>query len=72
MTRKQVMNAPKLLEASENLLYILEVSKLRDHSLYVDNAMDQLRRAIDASKEPLHIDNGLEIEFPNYETQKPQ
>lgn len=65
MTRKQVMNGTKLLEAAEHLLYVLEVSKLRSHSLHLDDAMNQLKKYVDASREPLHIENGSEIEFPN-------
>lgn len=63
MTRKQVMNATELLEAAEYLLFILDVSKLSQHSMYVDNAMDQLRRVAEASREPLKIELGPEIPF---------
>lgn len=65
MTRKQVENAPGLLEASEHLLYILSVSKLQAHSFYVNDAMEKLQKYIDASREPFHINNGAEIPFPD-------
>jgi hypothetical protein len=63
MTRKQVINADELLQAAEYLLHILDVSKLNEHSLFVDNAMERVRKAAQASREPFKTDNGQELPF---------
>jgi len=65
MTRKQVINAPRLLEAAEYLIFILDVRGLGKDSLYLENAIEQLRKAAEDSREPLHINQGEEIEFPD-------
>lgn len=65
MTRKQVMNATELLEAAEYLLFILDVSQVESHSLFVSNAMDRMRKVCEQSREPLKVDNGQELPFRN-------
>jgi hypothetical protein len=63
MTRKQQLYANELLESAEYLLFILDVSKLNEHSMFVDNAMERVRKAVEKSKEPFKVDNGQEIPF---------
>jgi hypothetical protein len=64
MTRKQVMNAPRVLSAAEQLLFAMDVSERYGNRLAVNNAMQELRAAVEASREPLKIDEGMEIPFP--------
>jgi hypothetical protein len=63
MTRKQVMNAPKVLSAAEHLIFAIDLSERYGNRLAVNNAMQELREAVEASREPLKINEGLEIPF---------
>jgi len=57
------MNATELLEAAEYLLFILDVSQVETHSLFISNAMDRMRKVCVNSREPLKVDNGQELPF---------
>jgi hypothetical protein len=58
------MNAPKVLSAAEKLLFAMDVSERYGNRLAVNNALSELRTAVEASREPLKINEGMEIPFP--------
>jgi hypothetical protein len=60
MTRKQTTNAPRLLQAAEAYLFALELNVPRSVETM---RLNELKKAVEASREPLRIVQGLEIPF---------
>lgn len=67
MTRKQTMNAPKLLAAAEHYIFVLDLSAMYGNRLTVNTALQELRNAVACSREPLHVNEGIELPFPKTE-----